>query len=111
MESGVLAHPEGAQIENDLFPEADIREGVECVTPVTEFNRQTDAVTYAGNEPTMDWAYGDVCLVVRVGKADDRLAYRTVAQLERACQKSYRRDRLRYTYNYGRTIPEPYYPG
>jgi hypothetical protein len=45
MEGGVLAHPEGAQIENDLFPETDVREGVEWVTPVTEFNRQTDPVT------------------------------------------------------------------
>ena len=37
---------------------------------MTEFNRQTDAyvIGYAGNEPEMDWAYGDVCLVVRVGK-------------------------------------------
>jgi hypothetical protein len=112
MEGGVLAHPEGAWIENDLFPEGDFREGVEWVTPVTEFNRQTDVVTigYAGNEPGMDWAYGDICLVVRVGKAGDKLAYRTVTQLERAYEESDRRDELRYTYYYGRTIPEPYNP-
>ena len=66
---------------------------------------------YRVNEPGMDWAYGDVCLVVRVGKAGDRLAYRTVAQLERAYEKSDRRDELRYTYYYGRTIPEQYNPG
>ena len=28
-----------------------------------------------GNEATLDWIYGDVCLVVRIGKAGDRLAY------------------------------------
>jgi hypothetical protein len=56
MEGGVLAHPEGTPEENDLFPEGDVREGVEWVTPVTEFNRQTDPVTKgdAGNEPAMD---------------------------------------------------------
>jgi len=102
MEGGFLAHPEGVEIENDPFPEADILEGVEWVTPVTEFNRQTDAVFigYAGNEPAMDWAYDDVCLVVRVGKAGDRLAYRTVAQLERAYQNSDRRVELGNKYYY-----------
>ncbi|KAF8493964.1 hypothetical protein F5888DRAFT_701539 [Russula emetica] len=91
MEGGVLVHPEGAPIGWD-----DISEGVEWVTPVTEFNRQKDAVTigYAGDDPVMDWAYGDVCLVVRVGKAGDRLAYPTVAQMERAYEESERRVRL-----------------
>ena len=103
MEGGILAHPEGTQFETDLFPEMGVREGVEWVTPVTEFNRQSDAVTrgYAGNEPAMEWAYGDVCLVVRIGEAGDRLAYRTVSQLEKAYEKTNRRDELRMTYNYG----------
>jgi hypothetical protein len=86
MEGGVLVYPEGETVEVDHTPP----EGLEWVTPATKFNRQTDAIVigYAGNEPAMDWAYGDVILVVRVGKAGDRLAYRTVAQLERAYQKS-----------------------
>jgi len=77
IESGVLVHPEGAPIEEEYIPEC-----VEWIIAVTECNRQTDGVVigYAGNDPAMDWAYGDVCLVVRV--AGDRLAYRTVAQLE-----------------------------
>jgi hypothetical protein len=103
LEGGVPAYAEGTQIENDRFLTVEIREGVEWVTPVTEFNRQTDAVTigYAGNEPAMEWAYGDVCLVVRVGKAGDRLAYPTVAQVERAYQESDRWDVLRNSYHYG----------
>ena len=70
LEGGILAYPEGGQIENDRFSEADIREGVEWVTPVTEFNRQTDAVTigYAGNEPAVDWAYGTYVWWYALGK-------------------------------------------
>ena len=100
MEGGVLVYREGERIEMDPLDHSP-PEGVEWVTPVTKFNRQTDAVVigYAGNEPAMDWAYGDVCLVVRVGKAGDRLAYRTVAQLGSAYEKSERRINLirRYT--------------
>lgn len=70
---------------------------------MTELNRQTDVVLigYAGNEPAMEWAYGDVCLVVRVGKAGDRLAYRTVTQLESAYRDSDRRVELFHRYDYG----------
>ena len=100
MEGGVLVYREGERIEMDPLDHSP-PEGVEWVTPVTKFNRQTDAVVigYAGNEPAMDWAYGDVCLVVRVGKAGDRLAYRTVVQLGSAYEKSERRINLirRYT--------------
>jgi hypothetical protein len=100
MEGGVLAIPEGVPIENSplqyLDSEVVIPEGVEWVTPATQFNCQKDAVVigYAGNEPAMDWALGDVCLVVRVGKAGDRLAYQTVAQLKRAYEISDRRNEL-----------------
>lgn len=46
-------------IEDDHFPEKDFWQDVEWVTPVTEFNHQTNPVAlgYAGNEPAMDWAY------------------------------------------------------
>jgi 2OG-Fe(II) oxygenase superfamily len=102
MEGGILVHPEGAPIVDDPYLEVDIPEGVEWVTPVTEFNRQTEAVVigYAGNEPAMDFAYGDVCLVVRVGKAGDRLAYRTAAQLKRAYLNSDRLAELMNRFEY-----------
>jgi len=100
MEGGVFVHSEGAPIADD--PWLDIPEPVEWVTPRTKFNRQTDAVAIAcaGNEPAMEWAYGDVCLIVRVGKAGDRLGYPTVEQVERAYQKSEGRDELRRRYYY-----------
>ena len=57
-------------------------------------------VVCAGNEPAMDLAYGDVCLVICVGKVGDRLAYRTVAQLKRAYQNSGRLAQLINRFEY-----------
>ena len=53
-------------------------EELEWVTPVTEFN-----LDY-GDAATSQWGYGNVCLVVRIGKAGERLAYPTVLELEKA---------------------------
>ena len=35
----------------------------------------------------VNWAYGDVCMVVRIGKAGDQLAYPTVAELNKVYEK------------------------
>jgi hypothetical protein len=44
-------------------------------TPMTVYNRQKEAfVSYDGNEPSLNWAYGDVCMIVR------RLAYESRIQ-------------------------------
>ena len=61
-------------------------EELEWVTPVTVFNRQRDAVLYYvdSDAETSRLEYGNVCLVVRVGKAGERLAYPAVWELERA---------------------------
>jgi hypothetical protein len=59
-------------------------ETVEWVTPVTVYNRQKGAFqSYAQEEP-LTWVYGDVCMIVRIGRAGDRLAYPTVAQMKKA---------------------------
>ena len=59
-------------------------EVVEWVTPMTTINQKEGAyVAYYGNEPSLDFVYGEVCLVVRIGKAGDRLAYPAFAELER----------------------------
>ena len=51
-------------------------EVLEWVTPVTQFNGQSAAFpSFYGNEQEMNWVYGNVCLVVRFGKAGARLAY------------------------------------
>lgn len=53
---------------------------VDWVTPVTKFNRQENAHVSYGNEPTLELTYWDLCLIVRIGKAGERLMYPTVAQ-------------------------------
>jgi hypothetical protein len=59
---------------------------LEWVTPMTTFNRQEDVYPTDGpeDEPELRWVSGYVSLVVRIGKAGDRLAYPTVAELGRA---------------------------
>jgi hypothetical protein len=64
-------------------------EQVEWVTPVTSLNRQESAYVHYGNEATLEWAYGDVCLIVRIGKAGDRLAYVTDADIKKGRQGSW----------------------
>jgi hypothetical protein len=41
-------------------------EQLEWVTPMTTFDQQEDAFISYGNEATLDWIYGNVCLVVRI---------------------------------------------
>jgi hypothetical protein len=66
-------------------------EQVEWVTPLTTYNQQRDAFATYGNEATVNWAYGDICMVVRIGKAGDRLAFPTADQVKKAyLQVSYR---------------------
>ena len=60
---------------------------MDWVTPVTTFNRKTGAFATYGNEAILEMVYGDVCLVVRIGKAGRRLEYPTLAQLKRATQQ------------------------
>ncbi|KAI0291800.1 hypothetical protein B0F90DRAFT_1671392 [Multifurca ochricompacta] len=53
-------------------------EKVHWVSPVTRFNERE---WYKALE--LDYVYGDMCLVIRIGKAGERLSYPTVAQLEK----------------------------
>ncbi len=76
-EGGIVVQQEGwsrlppSPRERKEMPE----ETVEWVTPVTTFNRKGSAFPAYGNSPTLKVVYGDVCLVVRIGKAGERLAY------------------------------------
>ncbi len=58
-------------------------EKIDWVTPVTTFSRQETAYIHYGNEPSLEVAYWDLCLVVRIGKAGERLKYQTIAQLKK----------------------------
>jgi hypothetical protein len=81
-QGGIPVRQDGAKMYNDSNVKDP--EPVEWVTPLTTYNRQEGAFASYGNEPTLTWAYGDVCLVVRIGKADDRMAYPTAEQVKRA---------------------------
>ena len=76
---GIRVHQDGAKMYNSSKgPEA-----VELVTPLTTYNRQQGAFASYGNEARITWAYGDVCMIVRIGRAGDRLRYPRVAQAKR----------------------------
>ena len=66
-------------------------EPVNWVTPRTTHNRQSGAYACYGNQPAMTWAYGDVCMIVRIGKVGDRLAFPTAALVKREYQQSWQR--------------------
>ena len=59
-------------------------EQLDWVTAMTEINRKDETYVHYGNESTLVWVYGVLCLIVRIGKAGERLAYPTVAALNKA---------------------------
>lgn len=63
-------------------------ERMEWVTPMTTFSRQESIYNKKyGNEPMEKIAYWDLCLVVRIGKAGERLMYPTIAQLTKELER------------------------
>ena len=59
-------------------------EKIEWATPKTTFNsRQSQYAVNNSGELSLETVSGDICLVVRIGKASERLTYPTVAQLEK----------------------------
>ncbi|KAI0291793.1 hypothetical protein B0F90DRAFT_334830 [Multifurca ochricompacta] len=59
-------------------------EKVHWVSPVTRFNeRECTFPLSNGYRSELDYVYGYMCLVIRIGKAGERLSYPTVAQLEK----------------------------
>ena len=58
-------------------------ETMEWVTPMTKFSTKETKYTTYGNEPMEEVAYWHLCLVVRIGKAGERLMYPTLSQLDR----------------------------
>jgi hypothetical protein len=82
---GILVAREGGGNAGEFDHRFESPELLEWVTPITTFNRQEGVYPPSDPlDPVLRWAYGYVCLVVRVGKAGDRLAYPTVAELNRA---------------------------
>jgi len=87
---GIPVRQDGGEMCDD--EDFDDREPVEWVTPLTTYNRQKSAFATLGKsglEATLNWAYGDVCLIARIGKAGDRLAYPTAAQVKNAFKQKW----------------------
>ena len=90
---GILVRQAGGEIEycepySGLYYDEDYLrnpEPVEWVTPITAYNRVEDV--YAKSR--IHDVHGDVCMIVRIGKAGDRLAYPTVAQIKNNMPKNY----------------------
>jgi 2-oxoglutarate-Fe(II)-dependent oxygenase superfamily protein len=76
--------------------EPKVVEELHWVTPVTTFNRQSSAYVTYGNEAELGLAYGEVSLIMRIGKAGERLAYPTVAQLKAEWEERRQRPRMIY---------------
>ena len=79
-EGGIPVVQHGVKVDID---DLECPELVEWVTPATKFNRQEGAFASYSDEPALNLAFGDVCMVVRIGKAGDRLAYPTAAEVKR----------------------------
>jgi hypothetical protein len=81
---GIPVHQEDGDVSDLKNPEP-----VEWVTPLTTYNRKQDAFATYGNQAALSWVYGDVCMIVRIGKAGDRLAFPTADQAKGAYGRGY----------------------
>jgi hypothetical protein len=67
------------------------------VTPVTTLTRRKNAYAVYGNEASVGLAYGDVCLIVRIGEVGHRMDYPKAAEVkERALERIERIRMQRY---------------
>jgi hypothetical protein len=62
-------------------------EPMEWVTPITTYNRFEGIFATKAKSRTHN-IDGDACLIVRIGKVGDRLAYPTIAQIKKAWEES-----------------------
>jgi hypothetical protein len=62
-------------------------ERVEWVTLVTKFNCHQSVLGLYGNQPSLEMAYVDLCMFVRIGNAGERLLYLSVSQLKKEWER------------------------
>jgi len=72
---------------DDEYENSKNMERVEWVTPVTTFNRHQSVLGLYGNQPSLEMAYADLCMFVRIGKAGERLLYPSVSQLKKEWER------------------------
>jgi hypothetical protein len=85
-EGGIPVCKGGGSIYKDPYSGTDQfenPEAMEWVTPVTKYSRQEGSFVTRDDPTDFGWAYGDLCMIVRFGKAGDRLAYPIVAQVKK----------------------------
>jgi len=85
-EGGVEVCQEG-QTQEGSDRHAERTERVEWVTPVTKFNSHRSTFGTYGNEPSLQVAYADLCMFVRIGQPGERLAYLSVSQLKKEWER------------------------
>jgi hypothetical protein len=100
VEGGIPVRQDGGEIDycdssSYLHYDLDyikILEPMEWVTPATTYNREERVYATAelqdDNHAMKPHIYGDACMIVRIGKVGDRLAYPTVAQIGKAYKQS-----------------------
>ena len=86
-EGGILVRQDDGRIYKDSNSGPD-PEPIEWVMPMTTYSRKDDVFVSRFDTMQMSWAHGDLCMIVRIGKAGDRLAYPTVVQVKMAYEKS-----------------------
>ena len=93
-EGGILVREDGEDLLDDPYCELEVPEPIAWVTPKTTYSRKKalfppgdDSEMDSGGEELMHPTYGDACMIVRIGKAGDRLGYPTVAQVERTYKR------------------------
>jgi hypothetical protein len=90
-EGGILLHQDGGHDDSYShldYPDSDIPEPVEWVTPITTYNRKEGVYAACGNKLGARPIHGHACMIVRIGRVGDRLAYPTVAQIKKAHKQS-----------------------
>ena len=87
---GIPVRQDGGE-EKDSYDVTE-RELVEWVSPLMAYNCRKDALAKFEFEVSLNWAYGDVCMIVRIGRAGDRWAFPTADQVKTEHKKRWRRE-------------------
>ena len=84
-EDGIPVREEGGKMKDGFgFKDPEL---IAWATPLTTYNQQEGAYATYGNEAVVNWVYGEICMIVRIGKAGDRLAFPTANQVKNAYGK------------------------
>ena len=91
-QGGIPVRQDGGELDHydfDADEDEDLEnpEPMEWVTPITTYSHIEDVYTSTGN-PGIHRIHGDVCMILRIGKVGDRLAYPTAMQIEKAYRQS-----------------------